>query len=66
MYPQQCQMQQNSGGKGSTLPEYLEQTEGEALIRSSPNPQAALFMLTQWRSLGVARYNEASYRASLR
>ena len=39
MYPQQRRMQQNSGGKGSTLPEYLEQAEVEALIRAAPNPQ---------------------------
>ncbi len=50
MHPKERVMQRFPGGKGSTLPEYLEQAEVEALIRAAPNPQAALLMLTQWRS----------------
>ena len=49
-------MQQTSGGKGSTLPEYMEQAEVEALIRAAQNPQAALLMLTQCGGAAYARY----------
>ena len=45
MYPKERRMQRAPGGKGSTLPEYLEQAEVEALIRAAPNPQAAVLML---------------------
>lgn len=45
--------QQRASGKVArrrTLPEYLEQSEVEALIQAAPNPQARLLMLIQWRA----------------
>ena len=43
-------LQQSPGGKGSTLPEYLEAHEVSALIAAAPNPQARLLILVQWRA----------------
>ena len=43
-------LQQSPGGKGSTLPEYLEAHEVSALIAAAPNPQARLLTLEQWRA----------------
>ena len=43
-------LQQLSGDKGSTLPEYLEMAEVEALIASAPHAQARLLILIQWRA----------------
>ena len=43
-------LQQSPGGKGSTLPEYLEAHEVSALIAAAPNPQARLLILEQWRA----------------
>ena len=34
----------------STLPEYLEQEQVEALIQAAPNGQARLILLEQWRA----------------
>ena len=36
--------------KRSTLPEYLEPPEVEALIQAAPHVQARLIMLIQWRA----------------
>lgn len=43
-------LQQHSGRKGSTLPEYLEKHEVDALIAAAPNAQARLLILEQWRA----------------
>lgn len=43
-------LQQHSGRKGSTLPEYLEKHEVDALVAAAPNAQARLLILEQWRA----------------
>ena len=43
-------LQQSPGGKGFSLPEYLESHEVSALIAAAPNPQARLLILEQWRA----------------
>ena len=43
-------MRQSPGGKGRTLPEYLDMPEVDALIQAAPHPQAMLLMLMQWRA----------------
>ena len=43
-------MQQSPRAKGSSLPEYLERPEIEAVIAAAPNPIARLLMLEQWRA----------------
>ena len=48
--PKSAVLQQSPGGKGSTLPEYLEAHEVSALIAAAPNPQARLLILEQWRA----------------
>ena len=48
--PKSAALQQSPGGKGSTLPEYLEAHEVSALIAPVPNPQARLLILEQWRA----------------
>ena len=40
-------LQQSSGGKGFTLPEYLEAREVSALLAAVPNPEARLLILAQ-------------------
>ena len=37
-------------GKGSTLPEYLEAQQVQAILAAAPNPRARLLMLLQWRA----------------
>ena len=43
-------MRQSPGGKGRTLPEYLDKPAIDALIRATARPQAVLLMLMQWRA----------------
>ena len=43
-------MRQSPGGKGRTLPEYLDKPEVDALIQAASHPQAVLLMLMQWRA----------------
>lgn len=50
LYSKSTALAQYTGGKGSSLPEYLEKGEVEALLRCAPHPQAALVMLLQWRA----------------
>ena len=50
LHPRKAGAQQKSGGKSSTLPEYLEAREVQAIIAAAPNPRARLLMLLQWRS----------------
>lgn len=50
MHRKSDSLQQFSGDKGSTLPEYLEMAEVEALIASAPHAQARLLILIQWRA----------------
>ncbi len=50
LHPRKPPVQQNSGGKGSTLPEYLEAHEVQAVLAAAPNPRARLLMLLQWRA----------------
>ena len=38
------------GARRSSLPEYLERGEVEALVKHAPNPQSRLLMLLQWRA----------------
>ena len=50
LHPRRDPLQQNSGGKGSTLPEYLEAHQVQAVLAAAPNPRARLLMLLQWRA----------------
>ena len=50
IHPRQTSVQQNPGRKGSTLPEYLEAHEVQAVLAAAPNPRARLLMLLQWRA----------------
>ena len=50
LHPRKAQVQQNSGAKGSTLPEYLEAHQVQAVLPAAPNPRARLLMLLQWRA----------------
>ena len=50
IHPKRAGLQQKPRGKGSTLPEYLEAHEVQALIAAAPHPRAKLLMLTQWRA----------------
>ena len=49
-HPRKAPVQQFPGEKGSTLPEYLEAREVQAVLATSPNPRARLLMLLQWRA----------------
>ena len=57
LHPRGAQVQQLPGVKRSTLPEYLEAQEVQAVLSAAPNPRARLLMLLQWRA-GV-RVSEA-------
>ena len=48
--PKGAGLQQNPGKKGSTLPEYLEAAEIQAILAAAPNSRARLLMLLQWRA----------------
>ena len=50
LHPRNPPVQQKSGGKGSTLPEYLEAHQVQAILAAAPNPRARLLMLLQWRA----------------
>ena len=50
MHPKGAGLQQNPGKKGSTLPEYLEAAEIQAILAAAPNSRARLLMLLQWRA----------------
>ena len=50
IHPKRAGVQQNSGKKGSTLPEYLEAAEIQAILAAAPNSRARLLMLLQWRA----------------
>ena len=43
-------MQQLTGAKRRTLPEYLEASEVNAVLAAAPNPRAKLLILLQWRA----------------
>ena len=43
-------MQQIPGKKGSTLPEYLEAHEVQAVLTAAPHSRARLLFLLQWRA----------------
>ena len=50
LHPRKAQVQQTPGTKGSTLPEYLEAHQVQAVLAAAPNPRARLLMLLQWRA----------------
>ena len=50
IHPRGAGLQQNPGKKGSTLPEYLEAAEIQAILAAAPNSRARLMMLLQWRA----------------
>jgi len=50
MYPKTGNLQHKSGKIRYILPEYLEATEIQALIRSAPHAKAKLLMTFQWRA----------------
>ena len=50
MYPKTGKLQHKSGKIRYILPEYLEATEIQALIRSAPHAKAKLLMTFQWRA----------------
>ena len=50
IHPKGGKTQQKSRGKDSTLPEYLEAHEVQALIADAPHARAKLLILTQWRA----------------
>ena len=50
LHPRKPQVQQSPEGKGSTLPEYLEAHQVQAILAAAPNPRARLLMLLQWRA----------------
>ena len=55
LHPQRAQVQQNSGRKGFTLPEYLEAHQVQAVLAAAPNPRARLLMVLQWLACGCPR-----------
>ena len=50
LHPRRAPVQQNSGSKGFTLPEYLEAHQVQAVLAAASNPRARLLMLLQWRA----------------
>ena len=50
LHPRKPQVQQKPGGKGFTLPEYLEAHQVQAVLSAAPNPRARRLMLRQWRA----------------
>ena len=50
LHPRGAQVQQLPGKKRSTLPEYLEAQEVQAVLTAAPNPRARLLMLLQSRA----------------
>ena len=47
IHPKGAGLQQKPGKKGSTLPEYLEAAEIQAILAIAPNSRARLLMLLQ-------------------
>ena len=50
MHPKRRSVQQLSGGKSRTVPDYLEAHEVQALVAAARQPQAKLLILLQWRA----------------
>ena len=50
LHPRRDPVQQLTGVKRCTLPEYLEADEVSAVIAAAPNPRAKLLILLQWRA----------------
>ena len=50
LHPRRDPLQQNPEGKGSTLPEYLEASEVQAILAAAMTPRARVSMLLQWRA----------------
>ncbi len=50
MHPKPPAVQQNSGLKRSTLPEFLDPDEIQAVLAAAQPPQAKLLILLQWRA----------------
>ena len=49
LHPRWDPVQQFTGVKRRTLPEYLKANEVNAVIAAAPNPRAKLLILLQWR-----------------
>ena len=50
LHPRRDPVQQLTGVKRRSLPEYLEADEVSAVIAAAPNPRAKLLILLQWRA----------------
>ncbi len=50
MHPKARDLQQNSGGKRHTLPEYLSKDEVDALMVAAEHTRALILMALQWRA----------------
>ena len=50
MHPRRDPVQQLTGAKRRTLPEYLDAGEVQAILDAAPNPRAKLLILLQWRA----------------
>ena len=50
IHPKRAAVQQSPGEKGSTLPEYLEAHEVQAVLTAAPHSRAHLLFLLQWRA----------------
>ena len=50
IHPKKAGVQQSPGEKGSTLPEYLEAHEVQAVLTAAPHSRARLLFLLQWRA----------------
>ena len=50
LHPRRDPVQQLTGAKRRTLPEYLEAGEVNAVLAAAPNPRAKLLILLQWRA----------------
>ena len=50
IHPKRADVQQSPGGKGSTLPEYLEAYEAQAILTAAPHSRARLLFLLQCRA----------------
>ena len=50
LHPRRDPVQQLTGTKRRTLPEYLEASEVQAILNAASNPRAKLLILLQWRA----------------
>ena len=50
LHPRRDPVQQLTGSKRRTLPEYLEASEVQAILDAASNPRAKLLILLQWRA----------------